>query len=135
MGCCDSKNDHATAATATIDQKNPSPIILSAIHNEDKPEAEAEPVAVAEVDAPQVIEVETPVLNPDEPEIKCVLVGDTYVGKSALITNYLRNEYSDAYEPTVLDVYKGEKKIKKKKYFIEIHDTTGDDNMGASRSL
>ena len=67
-----------------------------------------------------------PELDPDHPEIKCVLVGDTYVGKSALIRNFLYNEYSDAYEPSVLDVYRGEKKVKKKKYTIEIHDTTGD---------
>ena len=59
---------------------------------------------------------------PDGPEpeakegikIKVVLVGNTTVGKSALITNFLNNTYSDDYEPTVLDVYRGEKKIKRR---------------------
>ena len=45
-----------------------------------------------------------------------MLVGDTSVGKSALITNYLFNIFSDNYEPTVLDVYQGIKNVKKKQY-------------------
>ena len=43
--------------------------------------------------------------------IKIVLVGDNSVGKSALIRNYLYNDFSDDYEPTVLDVFKGTKNI------------------------
>ena len=39
--------------------------------------------------------------------VKLVLVGDTSVGKTCLIINYLKNLYSDDYEPTVLDVYRG----------------------------
>ena len=40
-----------------------------------------------------------------------MLVGDTSVGKSALIRNYLHNDFSDEYEPTVLDVFKGVKNV------------------------
>ena len=47
-------------------------------------------------------------------KIKIVLVGDTSVGKSCLIRNYLENSFSDDYEPTVLDVYRGTKNVKKK---------------------
>ena len=46
--------------------------------------------------------------------IKIVLVGDTTVGKSCLIRNYLDNTYSDEYEPTVLDVYKGIKSVRRR---------------------
>ena len=46
-------------------------------------------------------------------EIKVVLVGDTAVGKTALITNYLHNKFVENYEPTVLDVFKGVKLVKK----------------------
>ena len=46
-------------------------------------------------------------------KIKLVLVGDTSVGKSCLVTNYLFNSYEDDYEPTVLDVYKGVKNVQK----------------------
>ena len=41
-----------------------------------------------------------------------VLVGDTAVGKSAMIMNYLHNTFSEEYQPSVLDVYKGVKKVK-----------------------
>ena len=40
-----------------------------------------------------------------------VLVGDTAVGKSAMIVNYLHNSFSEDYQPSVLDVYKGVKKV------------------------
>lgn len=45
--------------------------------------------------------------------IKMVLIGDTAVGKSCLIVNYLHNKFTEDYEPTVLDVYRGTKGIKK----------------------
>ena len=48
-----------------------------------------------------------------EPQkIKMVLVGDTSVGKTCLIHNYLHNQFSEEYEPTVLDVYRGTKNVK-----------------------
>ena len=40
-----------------------------------------------------------------------VLVGDTSVGKTCLIHNYLHDAFSEEYEPTVLDVYKGTKNV------------------------
>ena len=46
--------------------------------------------------------------------IKIVLVGDTSVGKSCLIRNYLDNSFSENYEPTVLDVYRGTKSVKRR---------------------
>ena len=48
---------------------------------------------------------------PQSNVIKVVLVGDTSVGKSCLITNYLHNTFTEEYEPTVLDVYKGTKAV------------------------
>ena len=65
--------------------------------------------------------------------IKMVLVGDTSVGKSCLIRNYLDNTFSDEYEPTVLDVYKGTKAVRKRQIDIEIHDTSGDEHLGVNR--
>ena len=64
-----------------------------------------------------------------------VLTGDTAVGKSCLITNYLNNSFSEDYEPTVLDVYKGIKNVKKKQLEIEIHDTSGDEHLGVNRKV
>ena len=59
-------------------------------------------------------------------KVKLVLVGDTAVGKSCLIRNYLENSFTDEYEPTVLDVYRGVKSVKKTQIDVEIHDTSGD---------
>ena len=64
-----------------------------------------------------------------------VLVGDTSVGKSCLIRNYLDNIFSEDYEPTVLDVYKGTKAVKRRQIDIEIHDTSGDEHLGVNRQI
>lgn len=64
-----------------------------------------------------------------------MLTGDTAVGKSCLITNYLNNTFTEDYEPTVLDVYKGIKNVKKKQIEIEIHDTSGDEHLGVNRKV
>ena len=69
----------------------------------------------AEVQPEPVIreEVKVPPPKSDEPQkIKMVLVGDTSVGKTCLIHNYINNTYSEQYEPTVLDVYRGTKNVK-----------------------
>jgi GTPase KRas protein len=47
--------------------------------------------------------------------------------------NYLRNEFSDEYEPTVLDVYRGTKNVDQKQIELEIHDTSGDEHLGVNR--
>ena len=39
--------------------------------------------------------------------LKIVLVGDTAVGKSCLIINYLNEQFDEHYEPSVLDVFSG----------------------------
>ena len=64
-----------------------------------------------------------------------MLVGDTSVGKSCLIKNYLENSFSEDYEPTVLDVYKGVKTVKKKMINVEIHDTSGDEHLNVNRQV
>ena len=62
-------------------------------------------------------------------------MGDTAVGKSCLIVNYLNNTFSDDYEPTVLDVYKGTKNVNKKQMELEIHDTSGDEELWRNREI
>ena len=61
------------------------------------------------------------------------MVGDTSVGKTCLIRNYLNNDFSEEYEPTVLDVYSGIKNVKKRQITVEIHDTSGDEHLGTNR--
>ena len=102
----------------------------------DKPiiqQREPDPVPVPR---PDPVPVQVPRPNPAGPKsLKLVLVGDTSVGKSALITNYLYNLFNDEYEPTVLNVYKGVKNVGGKKVDIEIHDTSGDDHLGVNRKV
>ena len=64
-----------------------------------------------------------------------MLVGDTSVGKSCLVVNYMNNSYSDLYEPTVLDVYKGIKSVQGQQLEIEIHDTSGDEALVDNRRV
>ena len=52
-----------------------------------------------------------------------------------MVTNYLHNSYSDDYEPTVLDVYKGVKNVAQHQLSIEIHDTSGDEHLGVNRRV
>ena len=69
-------------------------------------------------------------------KIKIVLVGDTTVGKTALMRSYLRSDFiEDAYEPTVLDVYKGRCNVESTKVDVEIHDTSGDENLSVNRHV
>ena len=65
-----------------------------------------------------------------------MLVGDTAVGKTCLITNYIYNKFDeDTYEATVLDVYKGDKNVDNRQVTVEIHDTSGDDFLGVNRKV
>ena len=47
----------------------------------------------------------------------------------------MNNEFSEDYEPTVLDLYSGTKNIKKKQIEIEIHDTSGDASLAVNRKV
>ena len=64
-----------------------------------------------------------------------MLIGDTAVGKSCLIHSYIYNTFTDDYEPTVLDVYRGIKNVSKKQIKLEIHDTSGDENFQENRAV
>ena len=74
--------------------------------------------------------------HPSGPKsVKIVLVGDTAVGKSALITNYMTETFDDKYEPSVLDVFKGSMTYKQQELGLEIHDTSGDEHLGTNRQI
>ena len=42
-------------------------------------------------------------------EIKCCIIGDEAVGKTAMIVSYLSNGYPEKYTPTVHDCFTGKK--------------------------
>ena len=69
-------------------------------------------------------------------KIKIVLVGDTTVGKTALMRSYLSSDFKEEdYTPTVLDVYKGRINVESIKVDVEIHDTSGDENLSVNRHI
>ena len=59
-----------------------------------------------------------------------MVYGNTGVGKSALITSYLKNTFSDEFEPTVLCPYEGSISVSKKSVDVSILDTSGDKVQG-----
>ena len=58
------------------------------------------------------------------PKIKIVVLGESKVGKSALIFRYLKGKFPKEHDPTVEDIYKVEKEDLK--YDVEILDTSGE---------
>ena len=51
------------------------------------------------------------------------LVGDSSVGKTCLIYNYLNQMFTEDYEPTNIDVYRGSTNAFREQIEIEIIDT------------
>ena len=50
--------------------------------------------------------------------------------------SYLTSNFSeDDYTPTVLDVYKGRKNVESNLVDVEIHDTSGDENLSDNRHI
>ena len=49
-------------------------------------------------------------------EIKCCIVGDEAVGKTAMIVSYLSNGYPEKYTPTVHDCFTG---VKNRNLFLQ----------------
>ena len=43
--------------------------------------------------------------------------------------------FSDDYEPTVLDIFKGPRAFEGKQITLEIHDTSGDEHLGVNRAV
>ena len=62
-------------------------------------------------------------------QIKLVLVGDTSVGKTALVSIYVKNKFHEEYQPTTFDDYHGTKTIEGKEIPIEIQDTSGEEQF------
>ena len=67
--------------------------------------------------------------------MKLVLVGVSTVGKTCLITNFTRGIFDDKWEPTVLDVHKGQHQFQDKMIELEVNDTSGDPNLGVNRTV
>lgn len=65
--------------------------------------------------------------------LKCVLVGDTAVGKTVLIKTFQKKEYSKGDDATVLEKVEMKFKDKKHKTVMEIYDTAGSEDYDRLR--
>ena len=62
-----------------------------------------------------------------------MVYGNSGVGKTALITSYLKNAFSEELGSAVLCPYEGSKSVNKKQVDVSIHDTAGEKVQGDSR--
>ncbi|XP_050296224.1 cdc42 homolog [Anthonomus grandis grandis] len=66
----------------------------------------------------------------DKKRIKCVIVGDKQVGKTALAVSYSNDSFPSEYVPTAYDNYNVDVQVDGKPIRLEICDTAGEDDLG-----
>ncbi|KAF0379024.1 Cell division control protein 42 [Gigaspora margarita] len=67
--------------------------------------------------------------------IKCVLVGDSCIGKTELLISYTTNKIPSEYVPTVFDNYAVTVMIDDEPYLLGLFDTAGQEDYDRLRSL
>jgi len=67
--------------------------------------------------------------------IKCVVVGDGAVGKTALIITYINDNFPHDYLPTVADKFQRNVSVDNSLYILNIWDTAGQEGYARLRSL
>lgn len=71
----------------------------------------------------------------DKSNIKCVLVGDSAVGKSGLAARITNNTFPTEYSPTLFDNYAVTVIIQNEPYVLSIFDTPGQEKYNRLRTL
>ncbi|CAI8031731.1 Ras-related protein Rac1 [Geodia barretti] len=67
--------------------------------------------------------------------IKCVVVGDTLVGKTCLLVRYTTGEYCSSMPSTVFENYTVTERVNGRPFTISIFDTSGIDDYSRVRPL
>lgn len=68
-------------------------------------------------------------------ELKCVVIGDEAVGKTAMIVSYLSNGYPEDYNPTVHDCYSVHLTVDEEPLSFQLIDTAGQEHFSVLRRL
>lgn len=71
--------------------------------------------------------------KPTLEEYKVAIIGDGGVGKSSITVQFLSNEYSEVYDPTMEDYYSKRVKVDGYVMNLDIVDTAGQDEMRVLR--
>lgn len=77
--------------------------------------------------------IETPQLG--HTKVKCVLVGDSCVGKTSLVVSYSTNGYPNEYIPTAFDNYSVIVTVDNQPVCLQLCDTAGQDDFNSLRTL
>ena len=88
--------------------------------------------AVGSSSMPLLTEGET---APSKNCYRLVFLGSAKVGKTAIVTRFLQNKFSDNYTPTIEDFHRKVYRIKGEPYRLDILDTSGNDPFPAMRRL
>jgi len=73
--------------------------------------------------------------EPDKNDIKCCIVGDEAVGKTAMIVSYLSNGYPEKYTPTVHDCFTVHLTVEDEPVSFQLYDTAGQEHFSVLRRL
>lgn len=68
-------------------------------------------------------------------EIRCVVVGDSFVGKSLMLTSFISNTFPINYLPTVIENYSTKLTINGEEVNLLVNDTAGDESYDRLRPL
>ena len=66
--------------------------------------------------------------------IKCVVVGDGAVGKTAMMLSYMTSTIPTQYQPTVVDTFSVNITVEEEEYTLELFDTAGQEDFDKIRS-
>lgn len=67
--------------------------------------------------------------------LKLVVIGDGSVGKTCLLSVYIKGEFPFEYVPTIFENYSFKVTSNKTEYAIQIWDTSGQEDLGSLRTL
>lgn len=73
--------------------------------------------------------------GPEKNEIKCCIIGDEAVGKTAMIVSYLSNGYPEKYTPTVHDCFTVHLTVEDEPVSFQLYDTAGQEHFSVLRRL